>query len=165
MTFKWDIEETVSGGLDKLQAQFEEDMKYILNELAYEATGRYEERNAPIPKMMGYWNPNLYMSGQEDEHRFFEPTENGAEFIIQYTGMTEFSEEMYVWFEFGGFSSAQTTTLERDYSYYQETGKDPIAKPSDAKHTHAVEWGLLYAYPDIRRELRRQLGLMLNRTK
>lgn len=170
MSLSFLIEETVNEGLDKLQKRVSEDMERILNEIAYAATGRYEDETAPIPRLMSTdWNPYLFMSGQVDSGRTFEISDDKAEIHINYSGLRYYEEytdeEFMPWWEFSENQEANPAEriLERDYAFYQETGIDPIASPKHAKHKHAIEWGLLYASPEIRKETIRQWELMMQR--
>jgi len=169
MSLKWLVEETVTQGLNDLQDRVSSDMEYILNQMADEATGKYEDESAPIPSLMSKkWNKYLFTTGQRDIARTVEISEGKAEIAINYSGMDieeELGSDAKIWWEFakGQETDPYERELERDYAYYQETGRDPIASPKNAKHQHAIEWGLLYASPKIRKEAERQWKLMLER--
>ena len=169
MKLEFDVEETVTEGLEKLQEEFQGEIEFILRELAYQATGKEEDTSAPIPSLMGRWNPWLYMSGQEESARTYEHDGGIHRVIINYSGMRY--EEMYTpeefkpWWEFAeDFESyAPEAILERDYAYFQETGRDSIADSKDAKHKYAIEWGMKAAARPIRDKLRSELETILNR--
>ena len=169
MKIKFGVEETVSEGLDKLQEEFQAELEDILTEMAYQATGREEDESAPIPKLMGKMNPWLFISGQLESARTFEIGERKSKVIINYSGMrydewyTE--EEFRPWWEFAeNFESyTQYAILERDYALFQETGRDDVASPHDARHKFAIEWGMREAARPMRTKLRAELGRVLNK--
>lgn len=120
--------DTVTEYAEKLRNHFQKSQPQMLKGLARNLTGEY------ITPLVPQWNPNLYLSGL-DESKWVMKT--SAEIIgiqIKYTGFTEYSEHMYVWWEFGGFSTLRPTSLQRDYAEYQETGKDPKAPSFEGHH-------------------------------
>ena len=168
-SIKFEIQDNVSEYLDKLQDGMLDNMEYVLKQVSYEATGTLEDESKPIPKLIGRWNPWLFMSGQTDSARTYDISSKKSEININYSGMRY--EEMYSeeefspWWEFAEDfdSNPRTAVLERDYAYYQETGIDSVASPADAKHKWAIEWGLLYASGSIRKETARQIRLVFGR--
>lgn len=131
--------------------------KYAPKELKREArllTGDVGNENSGfIPKYMSTtFNPNLFISGQEEEYWIIKnQTRSGvigggnvSSLEIIYTGMrlheTFPPGEAKVWSEFS--EDGAMYKLERDYAFYQETGLDPLAPSSMAKHTGAVAKGV-----------------------
>ena len=162
---RFEITEDVSQGLDKLQQRVSGDMEHILRELSYEAVGRDGETSAPVPRRMSTtFNPYMYTSGQEEENKFYEISENNSSVDILYSGMElddYLGDEARRWWEFSE-NFDPTSSLERDYAYYQETGRDPIALPNDARHKFAIEWGMRDAARPILKRLDSQMKRILN---
>lgn len=111
-----------------------------------------DESSGFIPKYMSTeFNPNLFISGQEEEYWVIKnQTRSGvigggnvSSLEVIYTGMrlhkTFPPGEAKVWSEFG--EDGDTYELERDYSFYQETGLDREAPSHMARHTGAVAKG------------------------
>lgn len=168
-SIKFEVEDNVSEYLTKLQDGLLDNMEYVLREVSYEATGKPEDDTQPIPRLIGRYNHWLYISGQTDTARTYNISNEKSEIIINYSGKRyeEYfdPEEFKPWWEFAeDFNSdPRSAILERDYAYYQETGIDPVAKSSDARQIHAIEWGLLAASGSIRKETARQIGLVFGR--
>ena len=121
-------EDTVTEYLTKLDKHFKESQPKMLKKLARELSQEY------ITPLVPTWNPNLYLSGLDESKWIVKTSTELIGIDVIYTGFTEFSQDMYVWWEFGGYSTLKTTSLERDYAYYQETGKDPKATPFEGHH-------------------------------
>lgn len=128
------VEDSLMDYLTELVEVFNKSKSGILDKLAWELTNEYIEPYVP------QWNPNLYLSG-EDSDNWFKQSKDGMTTIeILYTGFTEASEHMYVFYEFGGYSETKMTDLKRDYAYYQEFGKDlfhgkyPEAEKFEGRH-------------------------------
>jgi hypothetical protein len=143
MKVKIQVEDTVSEYLEKLEQGFK-DAKPLLNQsFAEEIVGSYGGTNSGhiAPLMSTTFNPYLYMSGQDQSKWKYTENEGSSTITVLYSGMG--LNEMYsrpkVWSEFGDKFEG---VLERDYAYYQETGRDPIAKKEDAKHIGAIARGL-----------------------
>ena len=168
MSLNFTTEENVSERLEELQKRVSERMESILREVSYQATGKEEEESAPIPRLMGRWNHWLFISGQLESARSYDIGEDKSTITINYSGMRYeefYADDFKSWWEFAEDNDPNplTAELERDYAFYQETGIDEIASPVDAKHEHAIEWGLLYAAPQIRNEAGRQFDILLER--
>ena len=164
MSLEFLIEETVTQGLTELQERVSDEMEFILNEMAYAATGYEDNESAPIPSRMSTsFNPFLFYSGQMEENRQVEISQDESEIRVKYSGMLleeVFGSEAKVWSEFG---DPVEGILERDYAFYQETGQDPIARPAGAKHKYAIQRGLWAAHKQIRETAGRNWKLMLER--
>jgi hypothetical protein len=122
------IEDTVTEYLHKLDNHFHKSQPRLLKKLAEGLTHEY------ITPLVPTWNPNLYLSGLDESKWIIKTASEIIGIEVIYTGFTKFSEHMYVWWEFGGFSDMRYTDLQRDYAYYQETGKDEKAKPFEGHH-------------------------------
>lgn len=111
--FKFRIkEDTVTDYLNKLESNFEDKEKTILEEMMFAATGYKKDRTAPIPKRLMLqgrsgkrkyeYNPWLFESGQDKSYWTFE--ENGDEYsvIANYSGERGYfeAEQFKVWVEF-----------------------------------------------------------------
>jgi len=110
------------------------------------------------------YNPWLFMSGQDKSYWTFEEGENEDSVTANYSGERGYfeKEEFKVWVEFseefedalakyGDWGTAfnivrnmnpYDRTLARDYAFYQETGADRHADPSDAEHIGFVNQGM-----------------------
>lgn len=127
-------EDTVTEYLTKLLDHFQGSQEVILDNLANELSHKFIEPY--VPK----WNPNLYESGENPNYWFKNISMERSTVEVLYTGFTEFAEYMDVFFEMGGYSTLRPATLQRDYAYYQETGRDifhgsyPEAPPFEGHH-------------------------------
>ena len=163
--FKFRIkEDTVTDYLNKLESNFEDKEKTILEEMMFAATGHQGNTTAPIPKRLMWegpkgkkkyeYNPWLFESGQDKSFWTIETGNNGFDSVIaNYSGMRGYldNDEFMVWEEFSEEyeddpyiahkTSPYERTLARDYAYFQETGKDKYASPKDA-HIGFVSEGL-----------------------
>lgn len=132
------VEDTVTEYLQRLAtlSADETNTKNFLRDASSELHFRY------IAPRMPKWNPNLIHSPIEPEHQLFEGAVEKSVIELLYTGFTEDANDNLlpkgVWSEFGDKSQG---ILERDYAYFQETGKDPIADADDAKHKFFVKTG------------------------
>lgn len=151
-------EDTFSEYLDFVYNSFHENAPKELKREARLLTGdEWDADSGFIAKYMSTtFNPNLYASGQEADYWVVKNKSNphglmGGSNVstleIYYTGMrlhNNYDDEARVWWEFAEGQEADPTerVLERDYSFYQETGIDPIALPKYAKHTGAIAKGV-----------------------
>ena len=160
------VDETFTGYLEELQNGLPDEMEYILREASYEATGHEGEEDGTIPHYMSTtFNPNLFLSGQEETNHIYDITERKSTIEMIYTGMEldlNLGDDARRWWEFSE-NFDPTLALERDYAYYQETGRDPVAKPNDARHKYAIEWGMRDAARPILNTVGRQLELVFER--
>ena len=165
-SIRFEVTEDVSKGLDALQQRVSEEMEDILNEMAYDATGREGEEDAPIPhRMSTSFNPFLYTSGQELTNRFVEISERKSTIDIIYSGMDldlTLGDDARRWWEFSE-DFDPTLALERDYAYFQETGRDPVVKdPRQARHKYAIEFGMKDAARPMIHTLKYNVRRILN---
>ena len=169
MSLKWLVEETVTQGLNDLQERVSGEMENVLNEMASAATGYYEDTTASIPRRMSTtFNPFLYISGQMPENREVNISQGQSEILVRYSGMgleEELGSDAKIWWEFakGQEADPYERELERDYAFFQETGSDPIAAPSGAKHKYAIQRGLHASTRQIHDCAEREWKLMLER--
>ena len=135
---RFEVQENVTEYLTKLTELVSDESNTVnfLKDAGSELHFRYIEPNMPK------WNPNLMYSPLEPDHRKTEVNEDKSFIELLYTGFTE-SAKMNdlpegVWSEFGDKAQG---ILERDYAYFQETTKDPVAEPKDAKSPFFVKTG------------------------
>lgn len=155
--------DTVTTYLDTLTERYDATEKYHLKSLAHVLTGKgngsiTSKEKGTIGLLLSKWNPNLYLSGQEEDRWLFEQSKGKSSVTVNYTGMTYErrydDDEFQVWWEFSkeireGFSiyevmyqmDPEERTLARDYAYYQETTYDPIADPRWVRRPHAIRRG------------------------
>ena len=109
------------------------------------------------------YNPYLYSSGQEAARWIYKKDGDTSEIKANYSGMEGYEklDEFKVWVEFSeefeeklaeyDWGTAYNIVrnmnpydrnLERDYAFYQETGADKYASPSDADHIGYVNRGM-----------------------
>lgn len=162
MKSKFIIEEdTVSEYADKLLAHFQDTQEILLDNISERVSNVYIEPYVPV------WDEaeNLYESGEDPENWFKHISTERSVVEILYTGFTEFAQQMYVWFEMGGFSTQKETSLKRDYAYYQETGIDMFhgsyPKAEKFEGHHYVERGTLDYSGDIHKDIERYLAQVL----
>ena len=170
MSIKFDIiEDTVTEYLDFISESFYKNTPKELKKQARILTGEegdehdgYIAPNMTVAKY-GEFNPNLFMSGQEEKYWNLYAKSNphnlmgrtsamGIEII--YTGMRlhkNYDDEAKVWWEFAYDNEADPLerVLERDYSFYQETGLDPIARPKYARAKGAIATGVREAKNEL----------------
>lgn len=153
-------EDTISEYFDYIYNTLHQTTEKELRKQARLLTGEFGDENdgyiAPnmtIGKFNREYNPNLFMSGQDeayweinDKSHSGSPSPIGGRNVstieMIYTGMRieEYtsSDPPKVWAEFGDKAEG---ILERDYAFYQETGIDPIADSKDARATGAISLG------------------------
>ena len=136
--------DTFTEYLEYLQKAIVEEQEEILHKMARTMVGEtYDDESGFIaPRMSTDFNPNLFISGQEEHYWEFIDKGDFSQLEIIYTGMRlnqSLGLDAMVWSEFG---DKYAHHLERDYAFYQETGNDPIAKPARAKHKYAIQRGV-----------------------
>lgn len=150
-------EDTITEYMDFIWNSFNKNAPRELKKQARLLTGEegdegdgYIAPNMTVSKF-GEFNPNLFMSGQEEE--FWKLYSNSNPYGLMgvkdthsieiiYTGMRlnrNYGDDAKVWSEFGDKAAGR---LERDYAYFQETGLDPIAKPKQARAKGAIATGV-----------------------
>lgn len=142
---EWDVEENLTDYFEELLQHFNSHKDTLNYAFTREIVGNYGSVNGKIARLMSTtFNPHLYTSGQ-NEDLWKHMVDEGMSIIeIMYTG--RYLHEEYpigkakVWWEFADKNNQNK--LGRDYSWYQETGEDPIAKSEDAKHKGAISKGL-----------------------
>lgn len=150
---------TVTQYLDELNEVFEDSQGGMMDKLAEDLSENYIEKYIP------QWNPNLFESG-ENPKNWFRHMEDGMSAIeLLYTGFTELSEYMYVFYEMGGYSDSRKTSLKRDYAYYQETGEDlyhgSYPKASSFEGHHYVKYGTEEYSKSMNKNVARYLNQIL----
>lgn len=163
------VEDTITEYLDFISESFKSNSPKELKKQARILTGEYgDEHDGYIAPNMtvaryGEFNPNLFMSGQEEEYWNLYANSNphglmgGKNSIgieISYTGARlhqNYGDEAKVWWEFaeGNEGNPEERILERDYAFYQETGIDKIARPKDARATGAIATGVHEAKDEL----------------
>lgn len=144
-------EDTITEYLTNLQSDYEKQEHTILEKMARELVGEYDDKTGGYiaPLMSTKFNPNLFLSGQDEDYWKIEQGDERSTLEIIYTGMRlhdDFNHPM-VWWEFATEDTVSEAPryrqLGRDYAYFQETGRDPVAKSFKAKHKYAVKMGVL----------------------
>jgi len=134
-------EDTISEYFDYIYNTLHQTTEKEIKKMARLMVGHEGEEDGYIaPRMSTEFNPNLYISGQEEE--YWQILSNGEITTLEaiYTGMRlPHSPDSKVWFEFG---DKEMGIIERDYAFYQETGVDKWATPSGARHKYAIERGV-----------------------
>lgn len=155
-------EDTITEYMDFIWESFNKNAPRELEKQSRLLVGEYgDEHDGYIAPNMataryGDFNPNLFMSGQEQDYWKHYGSSNphgimgqkdliGIE--ILYTGMRlheNYGDDAKVWWEFAKDNEGDPTEriLGRDYAYYQETGLDPIAHPKHARAKGAIATGV-----------------------
>lgn len=147
-----EIQDNLTKYFEELQMNFESSKPALNEAFAESIVGKYGSPvSGHIAQFMSQtFNPNLFMSGQNPNYWQFESKEGMSILEVLYTGIHLHDKypvgKAKVWSEFATSDTKnkplQERELARDYAYYQETGIDPIAKSSDAKHKGAIKEGL-----------------------
>lgn len=151
-------EDTITEYLTNLQSDYEKQEHTILEKMATRLVGEYgDETDGFIAPLMSHeFNPNLFMSGQDEDYWKIEQGDERSTLEIIYTGkrLHDNYSHPLVWWEFATEDTADDAPryrqLGRDYAYFQETGRDPVAESSKAKHKYAVKTGLLTGASAVR---------------
>lgn len=150
MKAKITVTDSLTEYFETIQANMNENLEEQLRVMARRLVGEEENPSDGFiaPEMSTDFNPNLYISGQEEE--YWKLSHNSSQLMgghqssvleIMYTGMRlheNLGSDAKVWSEF----TNDYGRLGRDYAFYQETGMDPIAKSRDAKHKGAIATGV-----------------------
>ena len=133
-------EDTFTPYLEWLHEEITDKTDDLLKQMARELVGDYGNPNDGFiaPNMSTTFNPNLFISGQEEQYWLLDLGEVSSLEVI-YTGM-RLPRGSMVWWEFG---DKEEGIIERDYAFYQETGLDKYAEQEDARHTDAVYRGVM----------------------
>ena len=182
------IEDSLSEYLERLHSLFNEEKEEILRTATRVVTGEYGDKYAYIPfRMSTKFNPNLYMSGQEEDRWIIEKDGPITHLYFNYTGMTyqrrfvtggtrayieneEYGDNYFkVWWEFATESTREKKpsqrVLGRDYAYFQETGMDSIAKKKYAKHPRAIRDGLHAGTPEMMFKIEEYVSEIMKRAE
>ena len=164
------VEESLTEYLQYIQNSLHETKEQELRKQARLLVGEYDNPTSGYiaPRMSTDFNPNLYLSGQEEEFWIVNSNENVSTIQIIYTGMRlhdNYPDDARVWLEFSENLEPYPPyrELERDYAYYQETGSDPIAKPSDAKHKFAIKKGVFASRNELHNHAAKYLKSIMRR--
>ena len=122
MKSRFTVEETVTKYLHDLKNHFQSKEDDMLREMG-EVLSEHIVELAPKDT----WT--LAESGLEEDDWVIQPTLIGNELDIIYSGLGNTQS----WWEFSD-DNLTNHPPDRDYAYFQETGIDPIADSSDAKH-------------------------------
>lgn len=150
MKAKITVTDSLTEYFETIQKNMNENLDEQLRIMARKLVGEEEDPDDGFiaPEMSTDFNPNLYISGQEED--FWEIYSNSSQLMgghqssvleIIYTGMRlheNLGDSAKVWSEF----TNDYGRLGRDYAFFQETGLDPIAKSRDAKHKGAIATGV-----------------------
>ena len=147
------VEDTLTAYLDKLAKVFEENKPELARKFTKGVVGEYQnpESGFIAPLMSTTFNPYLYTSAQMVNKWVIDQEEFITTVEVLYSGLGLHSifpaGRARVWWEFAtkdtwGKKDPFKRELARDYSYFQETGIDKLAKSDDAKHQGAIQTGL-----------------------
>ena len=177
MKIKVEVKDTLTEYLETLENNVEEHFPDALKKAALLLVGTDEgDDGAYIPSNMSTdFNPNLWLSGQEEDRWVIENDNGEITLFINYTGMTWGTSGRYTgegdmmgWWEFGGESQGYPQPPTRDYAYFQETGKDKLMDKFHknegskyAHHKHGIKKGLKEGTRPVRQDLARYLELLL----
>ena len=162
------VEENITEYLDTLLETVKEETPEMLKEMAEILVGEDGDEDAFIPALMSTeFNPNLFLSGQDEDYWKISSYDYLSFLTITYSGMR--LHELYdvgtakVWREFAvnEESDPSQRVLDRDYAYYQETGHDSRAKYSDARHKHAIQKGMTIGKPEALNVAKKYLESLL----
>jgi len=177
-------EDTLTEYFDYIYNTLHETTEKELRRQARLLTGDFGEENSGYiaPNMtvvkFGPFNPNLFMSGQDDNYwKMYNESNshgvmggrnaNGIE--ITYTGMRidEYSDSdpFRIWWEFATDPTdpPEDRELARDYSYYQETGIDKKAHPRNARAKGAISKGVAASKHELLDHSKRYLESIMKR--
>ena len=167
-------QDSISDYFEKLEKLFESEKKEMANTLMRDMVGfPFSPGGGFIAPLMSKWNPYLYSTGQNSKY-WTGKSEGGLTTIeALYTGadFNDFWDKppKGVWWEFATDETAhldpQDRKLERDYAYFQETGRDPIAHSSKARNKGAIEKGIMLSAPKIRSETEQYLSMLIQLKK
>ncbi len=159
----------------KLKEHMDTEKPEMLNSLMTTIVGfPFSPMGGYVAPRMGKWNPYLYSTGQDREYWEGEITDAESYLQAMWTGRDInhfFSGGLPkgIWWEFATEDSwgkpAREKKLERDYAWYQETGQDPIAKPSDAKHKGAIRRGIIASKDEVLRDAQDYLNRIIELQK
>lgn len=154
------VEENVTDYFNKLVELTEKEKPELLNTLVRTMVGiPNDETGGYIAPNMSQWNPYLFSSGQNAIywHGTLSPTI--SQLYALYTGrdIHKFVKKPKIWWEFAKENNAEELssrerTLGRDYAYFQETGKDKIAKSNKAQNQYAIREGIKDSAPELLEE-------------
>lgn len=144
------VKNTVSEYLDLIDKNIEENAPKQLKHMAEKLVGEYDDPTGGYiaPLMSTTWNPNMFLSGQDEDYWKILNDDDKHSLTVTYTGLRLYDlysmDEAKVWWEFAVNQEAdpQERVLERDYAFFQETGIDRYALPKYAKHKGAVAHGV-----------------------
>ena len=157
-TFNVEVDkDDLSAYLDRISQSFEEHKVTLNYEFARGVVGTGGYASGFIaPLMSKKWNLYLLTTGADTGYWLYSSEKGLTSIEVLYTGKDihekwaggmGFSDSWKgIWWEFATRDTRglppESRELERDYSYFQETGKDKLAKKSQAKHKGAIRRGL-----------------------
>ena len=115
-------EDTVSEYFKRIAGEAKSERNSMLNEMAHIFT-------TDVYELAPHWQDALAESGFEESNWEICDTSKGGAISVLYTGLYN----AVSWWEFSDDGDTNHPP-DRDYAYFQETGIDPIADSSDAKH-------------------------------
>lgn len=164
----FEIEDNLTKYFEELEKNFDTGKSAMTEAFTRSIVGNYGSPiSGHIAEFMSQtFNPYLYTSGQDEHYWKLEKSKGKSVIEVLYSGMH--LHDVYppgkarVWWEFGKYGIGGTKdVLERDYAYYQETGRDKLAKSQDAKHQGAIEHGLLLSNQEDLEKTAKYLKLIM----
>jgi len=168
-------QDNISEYFERLDKLFETEKKEMANTLMREMVGfPFSPQGGFIAPLMSKWNPYLYSTGQNSKYWVGESNRDLTTLEALYTGadINDFyggKPPKGVWWEFATLETAhldpQDRELERDYAYFQETGRDKIAEPRKARNKGAIEKGIFLSVGHLRSETEQYLSRLIQLKK
>ena len=167
--------DTLSDYLDKLDELMKTERKEMANTLMRKLVGYpFSPYDGYIAPNMSKYNPYLYSTGQNDEYWIGKSNNKLTTLEALYTGLD--IHEYYgdgvpkgIWWEFATKDTSRLPPkmrkLERDYAYFQETGRDKIADSKYAKRKGGIRKGILSAEAPLHSEAVKYFGRILQLRK
>lgn len=147
---KFQVDDNFTKYLEELEKNFDTGKSAMTEAFTRSIVGNYGSPiSGHIAEFMSQtFNPYLFTSGQDENYWNLNKSKGKSVIEVLYSGMHLHNVyppgKARVWWEFGKEGvGGRNDVLERDYAYYQETGRDKLAKSEDAKHQGAIEYGLL----------------------
>lgn len=146
-------EDTITEYFDLISKNIDENAPTQLKKMAEKLTGEYDTHEGYITQNMAVvkyreFNPNLHLSGQDQDYWEILEENSVHSLTITYTGMRLYDlydiDEAKVWWEFAENQEGnpRDRILARDYAFYQETGIDKYALPKYARAKGAIAHGV-----------------------
>lgn len=171
---KFQIEENITEYLDIITKNIDENAPQQMKKMARKLTGEFDTEEGYITQNMAVvkfreFNPNLHLSGQDEDYWVITNKEGKHSLEITYTGLRLYElyepDDARVWWEFAEGQEADPSKrfLERDYSFFQETGIDRYALPKYARAKGAIAMGVRQGKEELYEMSAKYLENILNK--